>query len=177
MLVEDYQKYARSRGANPTSQDLEKLAASDMEMADKADADAARSVQHPLPADPGIPSGPSAAEVVAENLGYKLYKKDWIDEAPRVPPMPKHPKLVALEKRIKILLRHTGDSAKSISVADRPYAYPAYAHAVVTEMWDCTKRRRRYRGLSDKDRAAAYRRALEDICDRSTGILGAWWVK
>jgi hypothetical protein len=34
-----------------------------------------------------------------------------------------------------------------------------------------------YKGLSFEDRIRKYTRALEDICDRSTGLYGPWWVK
>lgn len=32
-------------------------------------------------------------------------------------------------------------------------------------------------GLSDKDCLRLFRRKVEDICDRSTGVLGHWYVK
>lgn len=32
-------------------------------------------------------------------------------------------------------------------------------------------------GLTDRDAARAFMRAVEDICDRSTGVLGSWYVK
>lgn len=34
-----------------------------------------------------------------------------------------------------------------------------------------------YRGMSDRDSARKFMRIVEDICDRSTGKLGAWYVK
>jgi len=34
-----------------------------------------------------------------------------------------------------------------------------------------------FRGLSDKDAARMFMRRVYDICDRSTGVLGHWWVK
>lgn len=34
-----------------------------------------------------------------------------------------------------------------------------------------------YRGMSTKDAVRRYMRVIEDICDRSTGALGPWWVK
>ena len=34
-----------------------------------------------------------------------------------------------------------------------------------------------FRHLSDKDAARMFERRVEDICDRSTGRLGPWWVK
>lgn len=32
-------------------------------------------------------------------------------------------------------------------------------------------------GLSDRDAARAFMRGVEDICDRSTGVLGGWYVR
>jgi hypothetical protein len=34
-----------------------------------------------------------------------------------------------------------------------------------------------FRSLAPKDRARAFMRAVEDICDASTGALGPWWVR
>ena len=34
-----------------------------------------------------------------------------------------------------------------------------------------------YRMLSDRDAARLFMRKVEDICDRSTGVLGPYWVK
>ncbi len=35
----------------------------------------------------------------------------------------------------------------------------------------------KFRNLSDKDAARLFMREVEDICDKSTGVLGAWYVK
>jgi hypothetical protein len=35
----------------------------------------------------------------------------------------------------------------------------------------------RFDGLTDRDAARAFMRAVEDICDRSTGALGSWYTK
>jgi hypothetical protein len=37
--------------------------------------------------------------------------------------------------------------------------------------------RNEFDGLSDRDVGRAFMRAIEDICDRSTGVLGSWYVK
>lgn len=34
-----------------------------------------------------------------------------------------------------------------------------------------------FRGMSDRDASRAFMRAVEDICDQSTGVLGSWYVK
>lgn len=34
-----------------------------------------------------------------------------------------------------------------------------------------------FRGLSDRDASRAFMRAVEDLCDQSTGALGSWYVK
>lgn len=34
-----------------------------------------------------------------------------------------------------------------------------------------------FRGMSDRDASRAFMRAVEDICDKSTGVLGSWYVK
>lgn len=34
-----------------------------------------------------------------------------------------------------------------------------------------------FMGMNDRDRAKKFMRAVMDICDRSTGRLGPWWVK
>jgi hypothetical protein len=37
--------------------------------------------------------------------------------------------------------------------------------------------RNQFDGMPDADVARLYRRLVEDICDRSTGVLGSWYVK
>lgn len=34
-----------------------------------------------------------------------------------------------------------------------------------------------YRGMTTKDAVRRYMRFVEDICDKSTGSMGPWWVK
>lgn len=37
--------------------------------------------------------------------------------------------------------------------------------------------RNQFDGLTDKEAARAFMRGVEDICDRSTGVLGSWYTK
>ena len=84
----------------------------------------------------------------------------------------------ALMRRLaQILETDRNPNNKFLTVQDRPYKYPALAKDYLTEHADYTFGRRGYRDLKEYDRDRKFKRAIEDIADRSTGALGPWWVK
>lgn len=176
-MVAHFKAYTQSRGVHVPIADLEKLAVSDLTLVDKVTAEAqpapARKVVEPKP-----PSDkPSRAATIADNLGYRYSKTALPDEDPRARVMEKlTEKARALAKRMKEMCA-TAPGSKGLSLADRNYLFPALAKDVIQEHTDFTFHRRRYRGLDKTDRQRAFWRAIEDIADRSTGVLGPWWVK
>lgn len=88
--------------------------------------------------------------------------------------------------RIKRILEGTGGSAV-FSQAVTNATMPKLAARVI-EVWSFYKNRGRpapargvdhnpFRGLSNRDAFRMYQRLMMDICDRSTGVLGSWYVK
>ena len=174
-MVEHYHSYARSRGVDPSTRDLETLAAADLALVDQYEAAAKPAVQK-QPAELAPREEPAPAETMARDKGYRFAKTALpAVDAPRAPP-PLLEKPRALAKRMAQMCQTAGVS-KSLSLADRTYVYPDLAKDVIQEHTDFTLRRRKYRDLNATDRQRAFWRAIEDIADRSTGRLGPWWVK
>ncbi len=177
-LVAHYQAYARGRGADPSLADLERLAIGDLEITDRVEAESraapARAATEVL--DPE-PAPPAPAEQLAVERGYRFEKRALpiAEPAKVLPPLFEKPR--ALARRIAQICAREPGSPKTLSIADQLFVHPALAKQVMQEHTDYTYRRRRYRGLSDVDRQRAFWRAMEDVADRSTGVLGPWWVK
>lgn len=175
-LVSDYQRYARSRGADPPIAALEALAVGDLEITDRVEAET-RARPAGKPAQPEPPAEPGAAAKLAEARGYRFERKELprVEARPDLAPLFEKPR--ALARRIQQICAREPGAPRTLSIADQLFVYPKLAKAALTEMADFKFRRRRYRGLSDTDRQRAFWRAMEDIADRSTGALGPWWVK
>lgn len=180
VLVADYQRFTRSRGLDPALVDLERIAIADLEITDKVNAEAKpRPAPKPALVDPNPPPvAPTRAQQLAKARGYTFGTKVLpAFDAPKRKAPPLLEKPTALAKRMAQMCQQVPGTTKSASLADRQYVYPALAKAVLTEHADFTHGRRNYRGLSSIDRQRMYWRAIEDIADRSTGVLGPWWVK
>jgi hypothetical protein len=180
-LVGHYQAYARSRGSNPTTSDLESLAVADLVLTDRVQSEThprSRVIATPDP----VREGPSPAAQIAADRGFRFEKRGLplVDAAPRAPKKPLQAivgeRYTALIKRMRQMCQ-SAPSLKARSLADREYLYPAFAKGVIQEHTDYTFGRRKYRGLNHKDRQKAFWRSIEDLADRSTGVLGPWWVK
>lgn len=176
-MVAHYQSYARSRGVDPSTRDLETLAASDLRMVDQVEA-CAKPKATGKPAELAPRTEPAPAEVLARDRGY-LFQKTALPARDPVrrpkPPLLEKPR--ALAKRMRQMCAREPGVPKTTSIADQLFIYPDLAKAVLQEHTDFTMRRRRYRGLNSTDRQRAFWRAIEDIADRSTGRLGPWWVR
>jgi hypothetical protein len=178
-LVEHYQSYARSRGADPSATELEALAVADLVLTDRVEADTKPKSR--VIATPDIaPAAPSPAAAIAHDRGFRFEKRSLVAATPRAPARPLEAvigeRYAALVKRMRQMCA-SAPSLKARSLADREYIYPTYAKGVLQEHTDYTFGRRKYRGLDHKDRQKAFWRAIEDLADRSTGVLGPWWVK
>lgn len=176
-LVADYQSYARRKGVDVSTRDLETIAISDLVITDRVEAET--KVAPPRkPVEAAPKTEPSRAEKLATSRGYTFGKialpaRDPVKRKP--PPLLEKPR--ALAKRMAQMCQQVPGSPKGASLADRQYVYPAFAKDVLTEHTDFTYKRRKYRGLSYLDRQRVFWRAIEDIADRSTGVLGPWWVR
>jgi hypothetical protein len=163
-----------------SARDLETLAAADLALSDRVDAEAKKPAasKSRIAAVSEQPARISPASIMASSKGYTFSKTALPDQESRVglaPPLLEKPR--ALAKRMLKMCAQEPGSARSLSLADRTYVYPDLAKAVIGEHTDFTMRRRRYRDLNSVDRQRAFWRAIEDIADRSTGRLGPWWVK
>lgn len=92
-------------------------------------------------------------------------------------------KLQAATARIgRILENDGGTKVPDVDRALAATAVPKLAREFL-ELWFHYQVRHRqsrfnpFAGLSDADASRKFLRGIFDICDRSTGVLGSWWVK
>lgn len=175
-LVAHYQSYARSRGADPSTYDLETLAISDLTVTDRVEAELKQAAPR-TPAELEPSTEPTPAEQIATSRGYRFAKTALpaVDPVRPMPPLFEKPMKLAI--RMRRMCERIPGVPRSTSIADQNFIYPVLAKDVIQEHTDFQFRRRKYRGLNAIDRQRAFWRAIEDIADRSTGVLGPWWVK
>ncbi len=95
-----------------------------------------------------------------------------------------HPKWMAAKARIARILegaRQGGASSIAGSIKDAQVPRLAHEFMELTAQYKFGRHRNSkwnpFRDLSDGDSARKFVRMVFDICDRSTGRLGAWWTK
>lgn len=192
-LVGDYSRNAQRMGVSPDMGAIETQVLKDLNMVDAYESEQAAV---PMPAKPDatrqrdIKTDELDAEL--SKHGMRAYCKDTPTE--RKPDMicdatPKSEKAVRMFGRIKQILRPRGNIA---AVAQRGGSLrdstvectdPELAKEFL-ELWvwyiplrALWSPKNQYYWLSDYDAARVFLRGLEDICNRSTGRFGAWWVK
>lgn len=189
-IAADYKRnYERLGVRDVPFEAFQKLAASDLEIVDKDES----TPSAPSKAKPSTlvqekePAGePEKAAQLADNVGGKFYRRAIVDAPTRKAVKSGPIQQIIGERGAKLSLRfaqileidHKAAAGKrNVAIMDKPYKYPALAKDALQEHADYTMLRRGYRGLSEVDRNRRFLRKIEDICDRSTGVLGPWWVK
>jgi hypothetical protein len=178
-LATDYRQAAQRAGKDVSHEDAGRVASADLEMVDIANRVAKPVVAKPAPE----PKKTRKAVLLEQEMaarGDRLVRREIAEETPFRSQL----KGVARE-RYHARMRRLGQilecdrvpGARFLSLADRPYKHRALALDYLQEHADWTWSRRQYAGLSEADRDRKFARAIDDICDRSTGVLGAWWVK
>lgn len=76
---------------------------------------------------------------------------------------------------------HGGASTTVAAVRDAEMPKLAAEYLLEFKLYNFLRHRdhesNKYRGLTEPEAARKFMRIVEDICDRSTGRLGGWWVK
>jgi hypothetical protein len=171
-LCEDVAIAQRNRGQVPDTRAIESQVAEDIRTWAAHEREAKRAPRKKAPKlDKKNP-----AESLARDLGYELIKK------PVGSPVPKRKRCMCnhascksckLWSRIRTLLQlRPGYQARQMD-----FMFPAYAREIVQASRDCERRQRKFAGLNATDANRALLRAMQDIADRSTAVLGNWWVK
>lgn len=174
-MVEDYLEIARRRGVDASSADAERVALGDLESYEALQRDA-----KPRQAKAPVVDREHPAEKMAEELGWKMFKRP-IAQRPKAPSVtaflskrPGSPKQAAAIARLGMILKPASWFRPS---KEFDYALPRLASSFVQSMRELEAGRGEFAGKSAKDCERIMWRRVEDLCDKSTGRLGPWWVK
>lgn len=175
-LVEDYLDIARKNGVNPSSSDVEKLAIGDLTLTDAVER-TAKPIAKPKP-DSTAPIAAKAQNLASET-GWELTKKPLQPQRARrsanfLNRRPQNPKQAAAIMRLGQILQPASWFRPSEGL---DYVIPALAQSFAEMMQRLDRGLVEFQGKSDIDCERIAWRHIEDLCDKSTGKLGHWWVK
>lgn len=188
-MLEDYQKNARTIGVEPNSRALEALVQDDLRIADAVEREA-------KPARPKPPPPTSAisprVQRMAQESGFTLFERGLDAPAPAIAKPaqdfqerrarrmaflnrpPRTAKELAMITRLGKILAIRSKFRPSITT---DYEIPALANRWAALMVNLEKGRGPFMGLSPRDCERLYWAEVWDICQKSTGKLGSFWVK
>lgn len=190
-VVQDYKRNAERAGQTPDMNAIEAQVLKDLAMVDMYDAEqASKPARVPVKKERDIRTDELTAEIEANNL--KVYVKDDPTDKPGdmiCDATPKSERAVRMFGRIKQILRPRGDigamarRGNTIAESTIECTDPELALEFL-ELWTwymplrmLASSKNKFYWLNDGDAAKLFIRGLEDICDRSTGRFGPWWVK
>lgn len=176
-LVESYRRTADRNGVSPTSAQLEAIANEDLRIHD-----AVVRESKPSPVRKADPRREPSSRVVklANSLGYDLVKKDVIQRKAGTNHAAFLGRPPKTDKQAKALLRLSRILSQRSAVRlsrEADFEMPALAQRFVSMVVDLKEHRGAFLGMSPKDCERIFWADLFDICDKSTGKLGSWYVK
>lgn len=187
-LVQDYAESCRKAGADVSIGDVERIAQEDLrvyEAVERERKDAPQAKAAPV-ADERV----DTAALKARELGMELVRTpidkavDRFDPVLDADPRKLGQKFPAMMGRIKRIFEARGDTrqatlAKSLEEVAAPKLAREFMSLLV--FWKAPYLKMKanpfYEVEAPRDRARILLRKIEDICDRSTGAMGPWWVK
>lgn len=191
VMVSDYARGVKNSGGTPDMAAVERQVLADLAMVDQYNSEeAAKPKRAPVVKERDIRTSELETELADKNL--RAYVRDIPEEETGdmiLDATPKSEKAIRMFGRVKQFMRPRGD----IGAVARGGG--ALRDCVVEctdpdlsleflELWTWYGPLRRLPNpknkfflMNDLDAAAAFIRGLEDICDRSTGKFGPWWVK
>jgi hypothetical protein len=181
-LMEDYSKAVRSHGAEVDSRALERIVNQDL-----AQADAVLREAKPAPVKDEAPAAherfrsDDRAADMAQETGAKFWRRPIpAQEAPKKDRLLDTP-LRRMDAKWQAAWNRLGQLVKPKSMF-RPsreidYEGGDLARDFILTFQDYQRGKGEYAGLRLDDQQRVLRRKIEDICDRSTGRFGPWWVK
>ena len=178
-MVEDYLDVAAKNGATPSSSDVERLA-----LADLAVHSAVVREAKPMPArakrEPSKAPGQSV-QTLAASLDSRVVKRSLAPTKPKpkrftgfLDKKPATPRQAAAIMRLGQILNPQSYFRPS---KEFDYKLPELAKEFAGAMQRLERGTYEFEGKSAIDCERIMWRRIEDICDRSTGSLGFWWVK
>ena len=191
VLVSDYAGAAKRSGLPVDMGDIERQVLSDLDMVEQYNAEQALKPAHvPVKKERDIRTDELEAELADKNM--RAYVRDIPDDEegdPILDAAPKSERMIRAFGRVKQFMRPRGDVG---AVARRGGALrdcvvectdPELSLEFL-ELWTwygplrrMPSKKNTFFYLNEYDAAAKFIRGLEDICDRSTGKFGPWWVK
>lgn len=171
-MVEDYRNGVVRSGGTPNMQAIEKLAVQDLNTCDNV-----WSEQKPAPKKKRKEVDLSKMQAEAAKSGLTLYKKP-IDES-----KDKRDSFAdgVIDAKWQAALGRMAQICSPQSNFDARKTFDVKMQGLALEfvlaMDSLQKRIREFKGKNAVDCRRIFRRKVEDICDRSTGRLGPWWVK
>lgn len=188
-MAKGYLDSYRRAGLDVTPEQMTKLAAADCELVDAADRAGELRGGPRSDAPPEQPRArPNVIAQAEQETGARLGAKS---DPARTRAMNGNPQKVserwgAAVARIKRILGGVGKSSSLVvAVKDAELGALAKEYAEHFAQYQMRgtkppaqgKDRNPYRHMSERDASRKFMRAVEDICDRSTGKLGSWYVK
>jgi hypothetical protein len=122
----------------------------------------------------------------SRKLNVRVAKGAGVRVAPLITRTPAHEvseRWAHAVARIHRILENSGETkVADVDRALQGTAVPKLAREFLEVWWHYQIRHRiskhnPFAGLDEKDSARLFMRRVEDICDRSTGVLGSWWVR
>jgi len=188
-LAADYAQNFRRLGWPVDLAFLQRLAAQDLQLVEAFERDERPSSASASEPAPRAPARTTAHEALAER-GVEVVgeHKQWKSRVLDAPPALVGPRFRACANRIAQIL-HSGSDQRAtfkrggLDAMLSETEVPKLAREVMELFVHYTALRHRrskwnpFLDLNAKDAARALIRGLEDIADRSTAVLGPWWVR
>lgn len=185
--VANWARSLREQGAQFTSEDLQKIIAEDLRLVDRARAEGKLGRRKGPKKKRGLRQGVARpnmhAEAIAERQGQEFFARSipTLEQAPRVQRLSgvEAERDFAMQARVRILCRRgPGRIRANQTIEQGPWEYPAFANQIAMATLAYSAGLGGYRDLKPADRLRRYRRAIEDICNRSDAVVGvSWWAK
>lgn len=178
-MVADYKAIADKNGVTPSTSDIERIVLEDLRLSDAVDRETVERIPTKKPEPRREPSKKVTA--LAESLGWKVVKREIpkgpqprrVGHADFLGRPPKTEKQRAIAARMAKLLAH--ESPFRIS-KETDFIGRALAHDFCELIVNLKEQRKEFAGKSPRDCERIFWSKAQDICDRSTGKHGQWWV-
>lgn len=183
-MVADYADNVRKAGGTVDLADIERVVAADLQVYE-----AVESARKAAPAPkPKIDEREDTAAIVARSKGMELYRRpigaDVADPLLDKDPRKVSAKFPAMMARIKRIIAPRGNVrqrtfTKSLEEMTAPKLAREFLNLFICyQQPSIPVRGNPFLEMANpRDRARMFLRKVEDICDRSTGSMGPWWVK
>jgi hypothetical protein len=186
--VANWARSLKAQGVQFTSEDLQKIIAEDLRLVDRARAEGKLGNRKgPTKKKKGLRQGVARPDQHAEAIAAKQGQEFFARSIPTLETAPRVEKLTgvdaerdfAMQARVRLLSRRgPGRIHANQTIEQGPWEYPAFANQIAMATLAYSAGLGGYRDLKPADRLRRYRRAIEDICNRSDAVVGfGWWVK